>query len=123
MFKFHATAALLLIALAACDDSPANVTKITGPKDNPFQEKLLALGETDRSLTLRRGIQDGGDSCPRVTASAYQQEHEGMAMWHVRCSNRDWAVYVAPSGSVQARPCEHAAQLGLPQCATLPPRD
>jgi hypothetical protein len=43
-----------------------------------------------------------------------------MAMWTARCANRDWAVYVASSGTVQARACPQAKQLGLPECRTLP---
>jgi hypothetical protein len=39
-----------------------------------------------------------------------------MAMYVVRCSTADWAVYVGATGHIQARPCKQAAQLGLPEC-------
>ena len=124
MFRAMTAAALLLPALAGCGDAgePANVTKITGPKENVYQQKMLALAETDRNLTLRRAVQDDGGSCPRITDGAYQQEYKGMAMWVARCSNRDWAVYLGPTGNVQARACNQAAQLKLPECSRLPPR-
>jgi hypothetical protein len=125
MFRAMMSAILLLPALAACGEessAPANVTKITGPKENAFQQKMLALPETSRNLTLRRAIQDDGGSCPRITDGAYQQEYKGMAMWVARCSNRDWAVYLGPTGNVQARACNQAAQLKLPECSRLPPR-
>lgn len=125
MFTSRTAAALLLMTgAAACDDGePRNVTKIVVNKGNPYHEKMLALSPTSRMLALRRAIQDEGNSCPRITDSAYQQQHEGMAMWTARCSNGDWAVYVAPSGIVQTRPCAHAKQLGLPECLSLPAKD
>jgi hypothetical protein len=125
MFRAMMAAILLLPALAACgseESEPTNVTRITGPKDNPFQKKMLALSETDRNLTLRRAIQDDGGSCPRITDGAYQQEYKGLSMWVARCSNRDWAVYLGPTGNVQARACNQAKQVGLPECSRLPPR-
>lgn len=127
MFKMLATFALLVAAasaLAGCDESePRNVTKIVVHKDNPYHAKMLAMSETNRMLALRRAIQDDGGSCPRISDSAYQEQYQGMAMWTVRCSNGDWAVYVAPNGTVQSRPCRHARQLGLPECLSLPEKN
>jgi len=110
----------LLLALVACDGggdtSQQQVTRITGPKENPYHQRLLQLNETDRKLALRRAVQDDGGTCRQIKDSAYQQQHEGMAMWIARCSSGDWAVYVAPSGVVQVRACRQAAELGLPEC-------
>ena len=124
MFRLSLTSLVLLAAAAlvgACEGGDeANVTQIVVNKGNPFHEKMLAMSETNRMLALRRAIQDEGGSCPRITDSVYQQQYEGMAMWTARCSTGDWAVYVAPSGVVQTRPCRHAEQLGLPECLALP---
>jgi hypothetical protein len=125
MFKpMIAATASLAAGLAGCDDGePRNVTKIVVEKGNPPHEKMLKLSETDRMLALRRAVQDEGGSCPRVTDSAFQQMYEGMAMWNARCSNGDWAIYVAPSGIVQTRKCAEAKQLGLPECLALPAKE
>lgn len=126
MFRSPTMAALVFLAgLGACDDGgePRNVTKIVVNKGNPYHEKMLELSPTNRMLALRRAIQDEGNSCPRITGSAYQEQYEGMAMWTARCSTGDWAVYVAPSGVVQTRLCSQAKQLGLPECLSLPPKD
>ena len=125
MFRPAASTGLILLAaLAGCDGGePGNVTKIVVNKGNPYHEQMLELSPTSRMLALRRAIQDEGNSCPRVTDSAYQQQYEGMAMWTARCSTGDWAVYVAPSGIVQTRACAEAKQLGLPECLSLPPKN
>jgi hypothetical protein len=115
----------LLLAAAACDDggsSARDVPKTKIAEKNPYHESMLALDANNRMLTLRRAVQDEGNSCRTVTASAYQQQYEGMAMWIAYCSSGAWAVYIAPSGIVQVRACKDARQLGLPEC--LPePRD
>lgn len=112
-----------LAALGACDGGAP-----TGqggeqkplPRINQYQQKLLALGERERNLALRRAIQDDGGNCPQIKGSAYQQEYQRMAMWVAHCEGRvgrkDWAVYVGVSGTVQARECTTARQLGLPEC-------
>ena len=125
MFRPAASTGLILLAaLAGCDGGePGNVTKIVVNKGNPYHEQMLELSPTSRMLALRRAIQDEGNSCPRVTDSAYQQQYEGMAMWTARCSTGDWAVYVAPSGIVQTRACAEAKQLGLPECLSLPAKN
>lgn len=124
MFKAAAAATLPILAfMAACDSGEApvqNVTRITGPKENPYHKQLLALEPIQQRLAVRRAIQDEGGACPSIKASAYQQDYQGMAMWVGQCANKDWAVYIAPSGIVQARPCPDAAALGLPACAPLP---
>jgi hypothetical protein len=114
----------LLVLLGGCDGSDGTpqqpVTKIEVAKDNPYQKQLLALTETSRMLTLRRAVQDDGGSCNKVTGSRYQQDYKGMAMWVAYCSSGLQAVYVAPSGDVQARPCKDSVTLGLPECVAAP---
>ena len=120
---------VLALALGGCDGGgggggseggapPQQVAKRVKP--NPFQEKLLALNERDRMLTLMRAVQDDAGQCPRISGSTYQQDYQNMAMWVAHCSNRDWAVYISPSGIVQVRACNEAKQLGLPECAAAP---
>ncbi|MDB5698394.1 MAG: hypothetical protein JWN69_1198 [Alphaproteobacteria bacterium] len=109
------------LAVGGCDsggDAPQKVTKRVKP--NPFQDKLLALNDRDRMLALKRAVQDDAGQCPRISGSTYQQDYQGMAMWVAHCSNREWAVYLSPSGIVQVRACSEAKQLGLPECAASP---
>ena len=118
---------LLALALGGCDSgaggggAPQQVVKRVKP--NPFQDKLLALDERDRMLTLMRAVQDDAGQCPRISGSTYQQDYKNMAMWVAHCSNREWAVYISPSGIVQVRACSEAKQLGLPECAPAPAKD
>lgn len=127
MSRPSATAALLLL-LAGCGQPPAgdggdNAATAIRPItiSNPSQEALLKLNDLDRDLTLRRAIRDDKGNCPKIRGSKYQQDYKGMAMWVAHCTGGDWAVYVAPSGTVQARPCKEAAQLKLPLCHPGPP--
>jgi hypothetical protein len=123
MFRITAAALSLLIALAGCDggETPErNVTKITVGKDNPYHRRMLEADETSRMLALRRAIQDDGGSCRHIKSSSYQQQYQGLEMWVARCDRGDWAVYIAPSGIIQARACKDARQLGLPECRGTP---
>jgi len=113
----------LAVSLAACGDGApeqSNATLPARPQVNAFQQKLLALNEVDRSLTLRRAIQDDSGYCPTVQGSAFQQDFKQMAMWVANCAGTAWAVYVGADGSVQARKCSQASELGLPECREVP---
>ena len=125
MFRPYAAAALLLL-LAACGQAPpdregSSSENATGAVRsitvrNRSQEALLKLEDLERDLTLRRAVRDDGGSCAKIRSSKYQQDYEGMAMWVAHCTGGDWAVYVAPSGTVQARRCADAETLKLPAC-------
>lgn len=115
----RAAAALLgaaLTSLAACDgggEREVREIKI----ENPHHEQLQALSEPMQKLGLMRAIRDSGKQCKRVESAAYQEDHQGLAMWVARCADeRLWAIFIAPSGDIQVRNCDEAAQLGLPQC-------
>ena len=125
------SAAISLVACSGPSDAPAGhtqtqadaTTNIAGSKvkmRNPYQEKVLALTDLDRDLTLRRAIRDDGGSCAKIRGSRYQQDYKGMAMWVARCTGGDWAVFLAASGTVQARACKQMQQLGLPECVAGP---
>jgi hypothetical protein len=111
------TGAAALLALAACDGGgPPTKTRSIIPA-NPFQEKLAGLSEVNRSLALRRAVQDTGETCKRIEASGYQGMYKSLHMWTARCSEgRDWGLFIAPNGDVQVRSCEHLKSLGLPEC-------
>ena len=121
--KIKACAGAMLVALAGCGGSgggsdgnaASNVTSIRVA--NPHHERLLALDERNRRVGLLRAIRDSRNSCRSVVAGAYQQEYEGLQMWVARCQDeRQWAVFIAPSGQVQVRDCTEAQQLSLPAC-------
>lgn len=110
-------------AAASSGASGAGTIKIR----NEYQEKLLALGDLDRDLTLRRAVRDGGGSCPKISGSKYQQDYKSMAMWVAHCSSGDWAVFVSAGGNVQARSCKDIPvlnrdnkNLNLPTCHPRP---
>lgn len=103
--------------LAGCDGGSAPTKTRSIVPANPFQEKLAGLSELNRSLALRRAVQDTGEPCKRIEASAYQGMYKSLHMWTARCSEgRDWGLFIAPNGDVQVRSCAHLKQLGLPEC-------
>ena len=114
-----AAVALLLLAAGCGGDAPrepAAPTKIT----NPYHDQLHALPEQLRRLGVMRAIRDNGRRCQRVEAAAYQQDYRNMAMWVALCNDgRHWALFIAVNGDTQVRECQHARQLGLPQCRPI----
>ncbi len=105
------------VLIAGCDSGapPTKTKSITAA--NPYQERLTSLGELDRSLALRRAVQDSGQPCKKIEASAYQGTYKSLHMWTARCSQgKDWGLFIAPNGDVQVRSCAHLKQLGLPEC-------
>jgi hypothetical protein len=106
------------LLLAGCEDGAAerNVTQVVAA--NSYSDQLKALSEPTRHLGLYRAVRDTGQRCKRVDRGAYQQQYKTMAMWTAHCTDTgDWALYIAPNGDVQASPCAHAKELGLPECA------
>ncbi|MDP8993965.1 MAG: hypothetical protein M3N07_03120 [Pseudomonadota bacterium] len=117
-------AAALAALLPGCErDAPALDPQPKVKIRNEPHEALQRLPDNLRRIGLMRAIRDTGNNCPlRVESSAYQGEHEGLAMWTARCDdNRQWAIFLAPNGDVQVRNCADMAQLGLPACRELPP--
>jgi hypothetical protein len=114
--KMWLTSAALMLALAACDGGSPTKMRSIAPA-NPYQEKLAGLSELNRSLALRRAVQDTGEPCKRIDTSAYQGLYKSLHMWTARCSGgQDWGLFIAPNGDVQVRSCAHLKQLGLPEC-------
>lgn len=104
----------------ACDGGQSTTTPTTRIEiANPYQERLLGLSVLNRSLGLRRAIQDAGQTCRRITATGYQQPYKGQHLWIGRCApDGDYAIFVAPNGNVQVRRCRDVKDLMLPACRT-----
>lgn len=110
---------LVSLALAACGDAGDSGGQAPTPikAASPYVAQMRALSSLNRSLALRRAIQDSGERCKKIESSAYQQEYKNMAMWTAHCSDTgDWALFIAPNADVQVRKCADAAQLKLPAC-------
>lgn len=91
---------------------------------NPYHDRLQTLAERDRSLALRRAVQDAGESCRRIETSGYQAQYKGMRMWTAACTGgRSYAIFIAANGDVQVRNCADATTLGLPGCTPPERRD
>jgi hypothetical protein len=118
MRKAAALFAVLMLAVAGCDQGPPGEearapTKIINPPHN----QLLALSGEMQRLGVMRAIRDNGRRCQRVEATRYQEDYRQMAMWVALCNDgRYWSLFIAPNGDTQVRECENMAQLGLPQC-------
>ena len=119
--RARASLAAFGLLLAGCEDGAPerNVTQVVAA--NPMSDQLKTLSEPTRNLGLYRAIRDNGRRCKRVDRGAYQEEYKSMAMWAAHCTDTgDWAVFIAPSGDVQARECKDARQLGIPECKPMP---
>lgn len=106
------------IALAACGQGAQPTANVTSVRvANPQSDQLKGMSDLYRNLGLRRAIMDSGQKCKRSEGGAYQQEYKNMAMWTTRCIDTgEWAIFIAPGGEVQVRPCADLASLGLPTC-------
>lgn len=110
--------ACALLATAGCDSGPPTQTRTTKVViANPYHDRLMALSELNRSLALRRAVQDSGEACKKIERSGFQGEFKALKMWTASCSDSgDFAVFIAPNGDVQVRKCSDAAALKLPPC-------
>ena len=108
---------LALLGLAGCDDPEPAAPRKPIVVRSAAQDQLHKLGAMDRDIGLKRAIQAAGIRCQRVTESGYVQEHENLSMWMATCApTTGYAIFVAPDGTAQVRPCAETAQLGLPAC-------
>jgi hypothetical protein len=109
--------ATLALSAAACDSGPPRQARTKMVIANPFHDRLMALSDLNRSLALRRAVQDSGEACKKIDRSAFQGEHKALKMWTATCSDSgDFALFIAPNGDVQVRRCRDAQALGLPAC-------
>ena len=109
--------ATLAILLGGCDNSqPSQPTKSISVRSEQ-QNALHNLSEDNLKIALRRAIYDSGQKCNTVTEAGYVQEYGNLSMWTASCaSDRSFAVFVGPDGSVQVRDCKETEQLKLPAC-------
>ena len=114
-----AAAALGLLLLPGCEDGAPEEKRTSVKAANPTSDGLKALSEPNRYLGLRRAIVDTGQKCKKVDRGAYQQAYQNLAMWTAHCTDSgDWAIFIAPDGTVQTRRCGNLARINLPQCRT-----
>lgn len=114
-----AAAALGLLLLAGCEDGAPEQNRTSVKAANPTSGGLKALSEPNRYLGLRRAIVDTGQKCKKVDRGAFQQTYQNMAMWTAHCTDSgDWAIFIAPDGTVQTRRCGNLARINLPACRT-----
>ncbi len=86
---------------------------------NDYHERMSVLSDLQRGAALRNAIRSSGESCDRVEASAFQQDHENLKMWTAKCQRTTYAVFLAATGDVQVRSCADAAMLRLPACRDM----
>ncbi len=120
--KGWTTIGICALLVAGCEDGAPErkVTRVVAA--NPHSDQLKALSEPMRHLGLYRALRDNGQRCKRVDSGQYQQQYKTMAMWTAHCSDTgDYALYIAPTGDVQASACKDALELGLPECKPAAP--
>ena len=80
---------------------------------NPASDQLARLSSLARRGALRGALLDSGYACTRVERAAIQGPWKNMIMWRAQCSltdpRYDYAVFVGPDASIQARPTQYAA--------------
>ena len=120
MGRIMGTAALAAaLVLGGCDGGAGEggETKVkTMTVSSPFIEQLKALRKDNQGLALRRAVQDSQQRCKRVLQSAYQEDYKNLSVWNLKCTDGEYLLFIAPSGDVQVRSCEHSERLGLPRC-------
>lgn len=121
MRKALIASAAAALALAGCEDGAPEPQRKAVKPANPTSEGLMKLTELYRFLGLRRAIVDNGQRCKKVDRGHYQQDFKNMAMWTARCTDSgEWAIFIAPVGTVQVRRCANVVSLKLPACQPIP---
>jgi hypothetical protein len=111
----------LALALAACDSDGGDTAKTKSIKAaNPHVDQLKSLSEYNRGMGLRRAARDSGQRCKKAESSGYQEDYKNLSMWTLRCTDGDYAIFIAPTGDVQVRQCRQLKQLDLPECRFPP---
>jgi hypothetical protein len=121
MRKAMMAGAAAMLVLAGCEDGAPEAKRTVMKPANPTSDGLMELTELYRFLGLRRALVDSGQRCKKVDRGHYQQDYKNMAMWTARCTDSgEWAIFIAPAGSVQVRRCGNLASINLPQCTPIP---
>lgn len=116
--RLMGTGLALMLALGGCDNgSGGGETKTKAMKPaNEYVERLNSLSELNRGLALRRAVLDTGQDCKSVESSGYQEDYKNLSVWNLRCSDAEYALFIAPNADVQVRTCADVQALGLPPC-------
>jgi hypothetical protein len=107
------------LAIGGCDSGsgdggePKVKTMTVGSE---YIDQLKALRKDNQGLALRRAVQDTQQRCKRVVQSGYQEDYKNLSVWNLKCTDGEYVLFIAPSGDVQVRSCEHSEKLGLPKC-------
>jgi hypothetical protein len=111
-----AFACLFGLILAAPALSPAQAVLAK----NPFNDRLLHLGEADRAGALRRAVTLMDMRCGRLSKNVYRGLYGNLGLWNVRCvPGGDYGIFLGPGGEIQVRTCDDMKSLKLPVCAKL----
>lgn len=111
------TAALVALALAACNNGQTQQPKMREIKvRSTEQNQLHQLDAINLAIALKRAIYGAGYTCKRVTDAGFVGEYQNVDMWMARCENRDWAVFAGPDGSAQVRDCKDVVGTEVPEC-------
>lgn len=114
-------ATLASIASACGDTSPTQQTTQSISVRSEQQNALHKLSPDGLKIALRRAVYDSGQKCNTITKAGYVQEYGNLSMWTASCaSDRSFAIFVGPDGSVQVRDCKEVEQLKLPACVIAP---
>lgn len=111
------TAAIAI--LSSCGSSPPAAAPVRKEikVHGQAQQQLAAAPLMYRNIALKRAIYDSGGVCKLLTASNALGDYKNLAMWRASCADgKSWAVFIAPDGSAQVRPCGDLRDLKLPEC-------
>ena len=113
-------ALIAALALAACNDQPAESNQRTIKVRSAEQDRLHTLDAFNLAIGLKRAIYDAGYTCRRVTDGGFVGAYKNLDMWMATCTDgtqtRDWAIFAGPDGSAQVRDCKDVPGTGLPDC-------
>ena len=116
------TALAVALAVAGCDKPQQSKPTKSISVRSEQQDALHKLSGDNLKIALRRAIYDSGSRCNTVTKAGYVQEYGNLSMWTASCaSDRSFAIFVGPDGSVQVRDCKETEQLKLPACTIKEP--
>jgi len=113
-------ALLAALALAACNEEPAQTNQPVIKVRNAEQERLHTLDAFNLAIALKHAIYDAGYSCKRIDKAGFVGPYQNLDEWTAHCADgktgRDWAVFAGPDGSAQVRDCKDLAGTGIPAC-------
>jgi hypothetical protein len=110
------SAALLV---AACSGAPSDVPITI---ENTYHDQIKLLPELQRRGLLRQALLDNDLNCTAAVAANASGGWRGQMIWAVRCKPEgEYAVFIAPDGTAQARKCADLAASALPPCRFADP--